>query len=283
MTDRESIPALLKRHGLWAKKSLGQHFLLDESALDKIVAAAELSPDDTVLEIGPGPGPLTRRLGTHAGRVIAVELDGRMVELLHTEVAVGLPVEVVQADILAVDLGALMAARDVATYKVVANLPYYITSAVLRHILEAPLKPTRVVVLVQREVAERIVAKPPDMNLLGVSVQLFGAPRVVARVPAGAFYPPPKVDSAVVRIDVYPQPAEGVTDTESFFRIVRAGFGQKRKQLRNSLAQGLNLPSAQVDAALIAAGIDPTRRAETLTLAEWARLQATLALGHPIA
>ena len=192
VTDRESIPALLKRHGLWAKKSLGQHFLLDESALDKIVAAAELSPDDTVLEIGPGPGPLTRRLGTHAGRVIAVELDGRMVELLHTEVAVGLPVEVVQADILAVDLGALMAARDVATYKVVANLPYYITSAVLRHILEAPLKPTRVVVLVQREVAERIVAKPPDMNLLGVSVQLFGAPRVVARVPAGAFYPPPR-------------------------------------------------------------------------------------------
>ncbi|MFN8476111.1 MAG: 16S rRNA (adenine(1518)-N(6)/adenine(1519)-N(6))-dimethyltransferase RsmA [Anaerolineae bacterium] len=277
MTDRESIPALLKRHGLWAKKSLGQHFLLDESALDKIVAAAELTPDDTVLEIGPGPGPLTRRLATHAGRVIAVELDQRMVELLRTEVAVELPVEVVQADILTLDLAQMMSVRGVSDYKIVANLPYYITSAVLRHILEASLKPTRVVVLVQREVAERIVAKPPDMNLLGVSVQLFGAPRVVARVPAGAFYPPPKVDSAVVRIDVYPQPAEGVTDPEGFFRIVRAGFGQKRKQLRNSLAQGLSRPSAEIDAALTAAGIDPTRRAETLSLAEWARLQNALA------
>ncbi|MFN8481496.1 MAG: 16S rRNA (adenine(1518)-N(6)/adenine(1519)-N(6))-dimethyltransferase RsmA [Anaerolineae bacterium] len=276
MTDRESIPALLKRHGLWAKKSLGQHFLLDESALDKIVAAAELTPDDTVLEIGPGPGPLTRRLATHAGRVIAVELDGRMVELLRTEVAVGLPVEVVQADILTLDLGELMAARGVAHYKIVANLPYYITSAVLRHIFEASLKPTRVVVLVQREVAERIVAKPPDMNLLGVSVQLFGAPRVVARVPAGAFYPPPKVDSSVVRIDVYSQPAEGVTDTNEFFRIVRAGFGQKRKQLRNSLAHGLSRPGAEIEAALAAAGIDPARRAETLSLAEWARLQKVL-------
>ncbi|MFN8496578.1 MAG: 16S rRNA (adenine(1518)-N(6)/adenine(1519)-N(6))-dimethyltransferase RsmA [Anaerolineae bacterium] len=277
MTDRESIPALLKRHGLWAKKSLGQHFLLDESALDKIVAAAELTPADTVLEIGPGPGPLTRRLATHASRVVAVELDERMVELLRAEVAVGLPVEVVQADILTLDLADLMAVRGVANYKIVANLPYYITSAVLRHILEAALKPTRVVVLVQREVAERIVAKPPDMNLLGVSVQLFGAPRVVARVPAGAFYPPPKVDSSVVRIDVYPQPAEGVTDTEDFFRIVRAGFGQKRKQLRNSLSQGLGRPSAEIDAALTAAGIDPARRAETLSLAEWARLQVALA------
>ncbi len=279
--DRESLPALLKRHGLWARKSLGQHFLLDHAALDKIVAAAELTSDDTVVEIGPGPGPLTRKLADAAGRVIAVELDGRMVDLLRAEVTPGRAVEVVQGDILQTDLRDLVTSRGATRYKVVANLPYYITSAVLRHILEASLPPTRVVVLVQREVAERIVARPPDMSLLAVSVQLFGAPRIVARVPAGAFYPPPKVDSAIVRLDVYPQPAEGVTDVAGFFAVTRAGFGQKRKQLRNSLSQGLRRPAADIDAALRAAGIDPTRRAETLTLADWSRLQQTLASGTP--
>ncbi len=277
--DRESLPALLKRHGLWARKSLGQHFLLDNAALDKIVAAAELTPDDTVVEIGPGPGPLTRKLADAAGRVIAVELDERMVDLLRAEVTPGRAVEVVQGDILQTDLRDLVTSRGASRYKVVANLPYYITSAALRHILEASLPPTRVVVLVQREVAERIVARPPDMSLLAVSVQLFGAPRIVARVPAGAFYPPPKVDSAIVRLDVYPQPAEGVTDVVGFFEVTRAGFGQKRKQLRNSLSQGLRRPAADIDAALRAAAIDPTRRAETLTLAEWSRLQQALASG----
>lgn len=274
--DRESLPALLKRHGLWARKSLGQHFLLDNAALDRIVAAAELTPADMVVEIGPGPGPLTRKLADAAGRVIAVELDERMVDLLRAEVMPGRAVEVVQGDILQTDLRELVTSRGATSYKVVANLPYYITSAVLRHILEASLLPTRVVVLVQREVAERIVARPPGMSLLAVSVQLFGAPRIVARVPAGAFYPPPKVDSAIVRIDVYPQPAEGVTDVAGFFTVVRAGFGQKRKQLRNSLSQGLRRPAADIDAVLRAASIDPTRRAETLTLADWARLQHTL-------
>ncbi len=275
-SDRESLPALLKRHGLWAKKSLGQHFLLDQAALDKIVAAADLTPHDTVLEIGPGPGPLTRRLADAAGRVVAVELDPRMVELLQGELADRPSVSIVQADILQLDLADLMQTYGATAYKVVANLPYYITSAVLRHILEARVKPSRVVVLVQREVADRIVAQPPDMSLLAVSVQLYGQPRVVARVPAGAFYPPPKVDSAVVRIDVYPQPAAGVTDTEGFFRVIRAGFGQKRKQLRNALSQGLSRPPAEIEALLWAAAIAPTRRAETLTLAEWARLQEQL-------
>ncbi|MCW5880058.1 MAG: ribosomal RNA small subunit methyltransferase A [Anaerolineae bacterium] len=264
---------------MWARKSLGQHFLLDNAALDKIVAAAELTPDDTVVEIGPGPGPLTRKLADAAGRVIAVELDERMVDLLRAEVTPGRAVEVVQGDILQTDLRDLVTSRGASRYKVVANLPYYITSAALRHILEASLPPTRVVVLVQREVAERIVARPPDMSLLAVSVQLFGAPRIVARVPAGAFYPPPKVDSAIVRLGVYPQPAEDVTDVVGFFEVTRAGFGQKRKQLRNSLSQGLRRPAADIDAALRAAAIDPTRRAETLTLAEWSRLQQALASG----
>jgi 16S rRNA (adenine1518-N6/adenine1519-N6)-dimethyltransferase len=161
-------------------------------------------------------------------------------------------------------------------YVVVANLPYYITSAAIRHLLEADLPPTRLVLTVQREVALRIVAGPGDMSLLALSVQFYGQPRIVARIPAGAFVPPPQVDSAVVRIDTYPAPPVDVADTRAFFRVVRAGFGQKRKQLKNSLAAGLGLPAAQTSAALTRAGVDPTRRAQTLSLEEWASLTREL-------
>jgi 16S rRNA (adenine1518-N6/adenine1519-N6)-dimethyltransferase len=158
------------------------------------------------------------------------------------------------------------------SFKIVANLPYYITSAVLRHVLEATPRPERMVVTVQKEVAERIVATPGQMSLLAVSVQFYGRPTLVHRIPAGAFYPPPKVDSAVVRIDTWPQPAIPVQDVDHFFRIVKAGFGQKRKQLKNSLAAGLNQPVEEIVSALAQAQLDPTRRAETLSLAEWGRL-----------
>ena len=157
----------------------------------------------------------------------------------------------------------------------VGDLPYYVTSAVLRHFLENEPRPRLLVVTVQREVAERIVARPPHMSLLAVSVQFYGQPRLVARIPAGAFYPPPKVDSAVVRIDVTEQPTivlDPGLDPADFFRVVRAGFGQKRKTLRNSLSAGLGVPPAQVEKALESADIDPKRRAETLSLPEWARL-----------
>jgi 16S rRNA (adenine1518-N6/adenine1519-N6)-dimethyltransferase len=157
-------------------------------------------------------------------------------------------------------------------YKVVANLPYYITSAALRHVLEARQRPTLAVVMVQKEVAERICAEPGEMSLLAVSVQFYAHPRLVHRVPAGAFFPPPKVDSAVLRLEVYPEPAAPNVPPKRFFQVARAGFGQKRKQLGNSLSAGLALPKAQVQAALQAAGIDPARRAETLSLEEWGRL-----------
>jgi 16S rRNA (adenine1518-N6/adenine1519-N6)-dimethyltransferase len=178
-------------------------------------------------------------------------------------------VEVIQADILRLNLAQ---AGLPPGYKVAANIPYYITSAVLRHLLEAQARPSRIVLTVQREVAERIVAAPGDLSTLAVSVQFYSRPAIAARLPAGAFYPRPEVDSAVLTLEVLPAPAVAVSDVDGFFRVVKAGFSQKRKQLRNALAGGLRLPAAEVTAWLERAGVAPDRRAETLSLAEWAAL-----------
>jgi len=278
-----SVRALLDSHGLRPRKDLGQNFLVDPVALARIVDAAELSPDDIVLEIGPGPGGLTERLLEQAGRVVAVELDTNMVALLRQQLGANPRLRIVVGDILKQDPGELLALSVPADnaphpkYKVVANLPYYITSAVIRHLTEAPLRPACAVLTVQREVAARIVAKPGQMSLLAVSVQLYGEPRIVARVPAGAFYPRPKVDSAVVRIQFYPDLPLSGGEIAHFFRVVRAGFGQRRKQIHNALAAGLALPDAVVREALEQVGIDPRRRAETLEIGEWVRLCRALA------
>jgi 16S rRNA (adenine1518-N6/adenine1519-N6)-dimethyltransferase len=274
----ESVMALVRRYQIDPKKSLGQNFLVDASYLDRIVAAADLHPRDIVLEIGPGVGTLTRRLAEQAGHVVAVELDDRLIEMLRADFAGQPHVQIVHDDILAIDPPALITStfgfdtKSRSDYKVVANLPYYITSLALRHLLEAVPPPSLAVVMVQREVAERICAKPGDLSLLAVSVQFYAIPRIVTRVPAGAFYPAPKVDSAVLRLDVRPQPAVTTVSPQDFFRVVRAGFGQKRKQLANSLSAGLDASKAVVQAALARAGIDPRRRAETLTLEEWETL-----------
>ena len=269
---------LLDRYHLRSRKELGQHFLTDPNILRKIVEAAELSPESVVLEIGPGPGMLTRRLVEAAGRVVAVELDEGMVRLLRGEYSHLPNLQLVQGDILQLDPAVLIGDTESSglesplAYTVVANLPYYITSAAIRHVLEANPPPLRLVLTVQREVARRIVAQPGDMSLLAVSVQFYGRPRIVAKIPAGAFVPPPKVDSAVVRIDTCSQPQVDVPDVEAFFRVVRAGFGQKRKQLKNALGAGLGLPSDHVAEVLLRAGVEPNRRAQTLSLAEWACL-----------
>lgn len=269
---------LLHKYSLQPRKALGQNFLADPNILRRIVEAAELSSDRVVLEIGPGLGMLTRRLAEAAGRVVAVELDEGMVSLLRAELSDLPNLELVQGDILQLDPAGLV--RDpksldlecTPAYAVVANLPYYITSAAIRHLLEADPPARRLVLTVQHEVAKRIVAEPGDMSLLAVSVQFYGRPQIVAKIPAGAFIPSPKVDSAVVRIDTYPTLPIGVPDVETFFRVVRAGFGQKRKQLKNSLAAGLGLPPGEVATAMGRAGVEPQRRAQTLTLAEWADL-----------
>jgi 16S rRNA (adenine1518-N6/adenine1519-N6)-dimethyltransferase len=271
----KSIPALLRAYGLHARKHLGQNFLTDPAILESIAAAADLSRQDTVLEVGAGLGSLTRPLARQAGRVMAVELDDHLVAILRDQTADLVNVEILHADILRIsDFG--LPHRG---YKVVGNLPYYITSAILRRFLEKEPRPQLMVVTVQREVADRIVAGPGDMSLLAISVQFYGQPRVVARIRAGAFYPPPKVDSAVLRIDIEDQPTaalpEGI-DEAGYFRVVRAGFGQKRKTLRNALSAGLGLPALSVETALARAGMDPRRRAETLSLREWADVTYSL-------
>jgi 16S rRNA (adenine1518-N6/adenine1519-N6)-dimethyltransferase len=270
---------LLREFGIQPKKSLGQNFLVDQRALERIVKVAELGPEDIVLEIGPGLGTLTRYLAEKAGKVVAVELDPHLVEALRQILADYPNVEIVAGDILQLDpaelIGDLRRPCDLATlapYKVVANLPYYITSAVLRHLLAAKVRPKLMVVTVQLEVARRITAGPGEMSLLAVSVQFYGRPRIVARIKAGAFYPSPQVDSAVVRIDLYDRPPVEVEDVDSFFEVVRAGFAHRRKQLRNTLSAELALLPSQVEQALSRAGINPRRRAQTLSLEEWARV-----------
>lgn len=264
-----NVPALLRAHGLSPKKSLGQNFLVEPLALERIIQAAQIPPEASVLEVGPGLGSLTRRLAQAAGRVVAVELDGALIPILEDVLRDAPGVEIVHGDILKLDPAALMGQDG---YFVVANIPYYITSNLIRHLLEAGIRPARLVLTVQREVAERITAGPGALSLLALGVQVYGKPQIAARIPAGSFYPPPTVDSAVVRVDLHPEPFIPAAQVDIFFRLARAGFGQKRKTLRNSLSAGLDLPAARVVELLTAAGIDPQRRAETLSLDEWKRL-----------
>ncbi|MBI5301646.1 MAG: ribosomal RNA small subunit methyltransferase A [Chloroflexi bacterium] len=269
-----SVRAELDAHGLAPRKKWGQNFLTDPRILESIADAAELTDTDVVLEIGPGMGHLTRVLARRARNVVAVEVDPGLTARLETEFADTPNVKIVFGDVLQAEPHAWVsrALGEIGSFKIVANLPYYITSAILRHVLQAAHKPRVMVVMVQREVAQRLIAHPPDMNLLAVSVQFFAQVQVMRVIPAGAFYPRPKVDSAVVRLDVFTAPPAHASDVRRFFQIVRAGFGTRRKQLRNALMNGLGLPSSDVLAALAQAHIEPMRRAETLTLFEWANL-----------
>ncbi|MFL5732427.1 MAG: 16S rRNA (adenine(1518)-N(6)/adenine(1519)-N(6))-dimethyltransferase RsmA [Chloroflexia bacterium] len=261
------------------RKGLGQNFLTDRSVPPRIADAAGIEPTDHVVEVGPGLGVLTEeiagRLDPQIGRLVAVELDDELLPILRERFAGRPQVSLVHGDVLRIPPGELAIGRP---YKVVANLPYYITSAVLRHFLEAEARPESLTVMVQREVAERMAASPPDMSLLAVAVQFYGKPRVMFRVPPGAFSPRPKVESAVVRIDVYGPGDRPVNpdSEEGFFRVVRAGFGQKRKQLANTVASGLEVPKERVVEDLRRAGIDPARRAETLSLGEWEAVAARI-------
>lgn len=294
------IPKILRSHNLRPDKKLGQNFLVDPAALQRVVDDSELQGNEAVLEVGPGLGSLTRLLAQQARQVVAVELDGRLIPILEDILAPFKNVRLVHGDILQLDPTWLMqetcldhksiAAEEksdemhlqpevtVCQYMVVANIPYYITSALLRHLLEAPLQPSRLVLTVQQEVAERIIARSSEstraaaMSLLSLSVQVYGNARIMGRIPAGAFYPAPQVDSAVVRVDLFPQPLFEPHILDEFFRLAKAGFSQKRKTLRNSLSAGLGLTKEGAAALLNRSGIDPQRRAETLSLEEWRTL-----------
>ncbi len=256
-------------------KGLGQNFLIDEDVLKTIASAAELTPDDTVVEVGPGLGILTSELLEKAGTVISVEVDSNLATALRHKFSSNPQLSVVNADILDLDLTELIHSHTPATnqnYKVVANLPYYVASPIIRRFLETSLKPSAMVIMLQKEVGQSIVAGPGHMSLIGIGVQLYGKPSIVDYVPPQSFYPAPKVDSAIVHIDVYPRPAIELDDIEGFFQVVKGGFSTPRKQLRNSLSRGLGLPTTETAQILEQAEISPQRRPQTLSLEEWANV-----------
>ena len=259
---------LLSTERLRPRRSLSQNFLTDAEALDAIVAAAELRPGDRVVEVGPGLGVLTRRLLAAGASVLAVELDARLADWLRRELA-GVPgFELVEADALDLDPSTCFPGQP---YKVVANIPYHITSPLLHAFLEGTRPPELTVLLVQLEVAERVAAPPGQMSYLSVFAQNVAYAEVVARVPAEAFEPEPKVDSAVLRLRRRPDPpVPPGDDREPFYRTVQAGFRQRRKQLHNGLGRELPLPPGALEAAFAACGIDPQRRPQTLSVDEWA-------------
>ncbi|OYD06378.1 16S rRNA (adenine(1518)-N(6)/adenine(1519)-N(6))-dimethyltransferase RsmA [Paludifilum halophilum] len=273
---------LLARHGLVLKKSLGQHFLTDPHILNKMIDAAELGSDAGVLEIGPGVGALTERLAEEAGSVAAVELDARLVPVLKELFLSSPHVHIIHGDAMKLDLGQVIhtCLGDTSRRSVVANLPYYATSPILMRLLEERLPLDRIVVMIQKEVAQRLMARPgtKDYGALTVAARYYAETEWVTRVPGHVFIPRPQVDSAVIRFHIRKQPAVEVADERLFFRVVRAAFGQRRKTLLNALAANLSegKRKKEVNEWILEAGIDPKRRGETLTLEEFAGLADVL-------
>ncbi|ABZ83811.1 dimethyladenosine transferase [Heliomicrobium modesticaldum Ice1] len=273
----------LSRYGIRAKKGLGQNFLSDPVYVGRIIAAAELAAGDVVVEIGPGPATLTRDLAEAVGpggKVIAVEVDERLRPLLDDLCRDYPQVEILWQDALQVDYDAATQPwRGDKPFVLVANLPYYITTPILMRLLEGRFSVSRLVVMVQKEVADRMLAPAghSDYGALSVVIQYYCAPSLVTKVPPGAFIPPPKVSSAVVRLDRRATPPVAVVDEAAFFRVVRAAFNQRRKTLLNALgALGLALNKEEMARRLTAAGVDPGRRGETLNLQEFANVADAL-------
>jgi 16S rRNA (adenine1518-N6/adenine1519-N6)-dimethyltransferase len=264
----------LRAHGLSPRKASGQHFLIDSPILERIVEAAGLEPGDVVVEIGPGLGVLTRALAQAGSVVLAIELDHGLARVIQLEAPAWGDVRLRNADALDVDIAEYRRAEGVAgrPYRLVANLPYAITSPVLRRFLTSQDPPERVVVMVQREVAQRVAARPGDWSYLAVVARLYGTPSIVATVPRAAFYPPPQVESAVLLIEPHKRPPLEMSDRGRFLDFVLAGFGHPRKQLHNALARAFWFEEGEATKVLQEVGIDPGRRAQTLSLEEWYRL-----------
>jgi 16S rRNA (adenine1518-N6/adenine1519-N6)-dimethyltransferase len=266
------VRRLLRDAGLRPRKSLGQNFLIVESALERVAAAAAIRPQDTVLEIGAGVGSLTRHLAAAARHVAAIEIDPALIRILRSVLAPFPNVAVIEGDILAQPVEQLVGGIEPERFKVAANIPYYITSAVIRHLVESAVRPGRIVLTVQKEVADRICAAPGKMSLLALSVQYYGRPSLAGRISADSFFPVPDVESAIVCVDLEGSPPRDPEISRRLFRIARAGFSQKRKMLRNTLSAGLRLMAPQVTGILERAGVDSARRAETVTVEEWLRI-----------
>lgn len=269
LTNRQAVVDLLGRFNLRPDKKLGQNFLVDPGALARVIESADLTPQSVVLEIGAGLGTLTRRLAETARRVVAVEYDRRLEPILRVTLADCPAVTLIIADILSLNLSEAIGTEP---FSVVSNIPYQITSHLLRRMLENPTRPERMVLTVQREIADRILAGPGDMSLLALGVQAYGQPRIMAHIEAQSFYPVPRVSSAVLRVDLHDPPRMSSEDARRVFRVARAGFSQPRKKLRNSLAAGLHQSPQEIEALLLQAGVSPAARAEDLSLQDWERV-----------
>lgn len=266
LTNILELKKLLRTYGAWPNKDLGQHFLTDKNVLEKIVETAQLSKTDTVVEVGPGIGIMTKELAKRAKKVYAIEIDPKIAEILST-VCIKYPnLKIVRDDIRNFN------PKGIGRYKVVANLPYYITSHVIKKFLEEKNKPDTITILIQREVAERICAKPGRMSILAIAVQFYGIPEIKELVSPMAFFPSPKVYSAILHIKVFKEPIFEDVDTKIFFRLVKAGFGEKRKMLANSISGGLGIEKDLAEKLLKGAGVEPMLRAERLSLDDWRRI-----------
>lgn len=273
LANIKDLKVAMQLAGIKANKGLGQHFLIDAESVATIIEAAQINPEDTILEVGPGLGVMTDQLAKTGAQIIAVEMDRALAELLRRRLPGNVRVE--ESDIMKFNLSDLP-----TNYKVVANVPYYITSPIIRLFMESNNPPIQSVLLIQREVAERIAAKPGDMSILALSVQYYADVELIADVSRDKFYPIPNVDSAVIRIVRKDVPAFEA-DTHKLFRLIKAGFGEKRKQLRNSLSGGLQITTDQAAALIQSAGLNDTARAQELSLDQWKSLyEVTVERGY---
>ncbi len=272
----DNIKNLCKKYGVRPSREFGQNFLIDREVLEEIVAAADLKKDDVVLEIGPGFGVLTSELVARVKKVVAVEADRKLAKTLKEIIGSPKNLEVAEGDVLKFNVSDLSFKNY--EYKIVANLPYQITSAMLRKFLENEPRPSEITVMVQKEVAERISGE--EGSVLSLSVKFYGRPEIVATVPSGAFWPEPEVDSAILKISEIKKETEKNIkriDPKDFFRIVKIGFSSRRKQLHNNLSGGLRLPADKINETLLKFGLDPKIRAEDLSLDNWIDLAKALA------
>jgi 16S rRNA (adenine1518-N6/adenine1519-N6)-dimethyltransferase len=263
LTSPKTIKELLIKHKTKPNKTLGQNFLIDKNVLSKIILSANINPEDTIIEVGPGIGNLTKELSQKANKIIAIEKDQKMTNILKDTLKDYKNIEIINADIRNYKL-------QTKNYKLVANIPYYLTSPLIRKFLEADNKPKKIILLIQKEVAQRICSEPPDMSLLSVSVQFYAEPKIISYISKNCFLPAPKVDSAIIKI--IPKNIENQISSELFFKIVKAGFSHPRKQLAGNLSKTLKINRKKTEEWLLQNNINPTQRAETLSISDWSNL-----------
>ena len=273
LASKSEVKSLLKKYRLRPSKGLGQNFLINRGTIDKVIRAADLKPEDIVLEIGPGLGVLTRELAKEAKKVIAVEKDPNLARFMSKELIKEVRnIEVAQGDILKILNSKLPTPNSYN--KVIANLPFYLTAPVIRKFLESDIQPKLMALIIQKEVAQRICAKIPDMNLLAISVQFYARPKIISYISKKSFWPQPKVDSTIIKITT--DDRQSGINKDLFFKIVKAGFSQPRKQLINNLSKKLGIDKIKIESWLLKNDIQPEQRAETLTVKDWIKLTETI-------